>query len=128
MKSLVLGCIVSVVLVSAVAQADLPSTCNGGPAIVISDEGCTLPDATGNMFFAEGAKFTAVQNGEWIIMTCHGQLPSTTDSPEVTVRLNGATYGGRCQTPFGSTPHWRAVVQKNGKVLLVCKYTRIPNG
>jgi hypothetical protein len=92
-------------------------------ATIIKDVGCGLLDADGNIMFVSDmiAVGTESKNGN-AMLNCKGELPDGSTLPDKAVKWDYESTGLMCNTLFGITDQWQAVVTPSGQVSLSCHY------
>ncbi len=94
-----------------------------GPAVVIKDGLCLVPDENGNptVFTTESHAVYSNDKNKNSKITCHAKLPAGATPPKKTLHWDSSnTNIIGCSTGFGFTQDWKAVVTPSGNVKLTC--------
>ncbi|WP_242393775.1 hypothetical protein [Anaeromyxobacter oryzisoli] len=88
----------------------------------IGQDGCTLPDGSGNAFFTSDVEVKIADTGTGgLTARCSARLPESTPRPARTVKLDGSS-GALCVVADRSTPSLDAIVTPARRVTLQCRF------
>ena len=92
-----------------------------GPAVVIKGEYCKLFAGDGSLYYTTDKQVVVSndRNGN-VKVTCHMQLPADRAAASTAVHFNFDNTGYPCDTGYGLTYEWKAVVTSSGRSMLVC--------